>query len=198
MVCPLEGRPSDRKETPTIRLRLYKVGGGRNHREILRYKMLSRWPERHFSTVSEALLFNLFSHVPAHSTREVVVVFGALISSDAGDIHRTITSLVEDKVRVRVVGLAAQVAVCRELCRRTNAGDECRRPVSSSTYIPATYGVVLNEQHFRELLFEVTTPPATHANKSTGSTLITMGFPSRAVEDHPSLCAWYPARYQLD
>jgi transcription initiation factor TFIIH subunit 2 len=63
--------------------------------------------------------------VPAHSTREVVVVFGALISSDAGDIHRTIKSLVEDKVRVRVVGLAAQVAVCRELCRATNAGDEC-------------------------------------------------------------------------
>ena len=70
------------------------------------------------------------SHVPAHSTREVVVVFGALISSDAGDIHRTIQSLVEDKVRVRVVGLAAQVAVCRELCRATNAGDECiLRPI---------------------------------------------------------------------
>ena len=51
-------------------------------------------------------------------------MFGALISSDAGDIHRTIKSLVEDKVRVRVVGLAAQVAVCRELCRATNAGDE--------------------------------------------------------------------------
>jgi len=64
-------------------------------------------------------------HVPSHSTREVVVVFGALISSDAGDIHRTIKSLVEDRVRVRVVGLAAQVAVCRELCRATNAGDEC-------------------------------------------------------------------------
>jgi len=66
------------------------------------------------------------SHVPTHSTREVVVVFGALISSDAGDIHRTIKSLKEDKVRVRVVGLAAQVAVCRELCRETNAGDECK------------------------------------------------------------------------
>ena len=52
-------------------------------------------------------------------------MFGALISSDAGDIHRTIRSLKEDKVHVRVVGLAAQVAVCRELCRETNTGDEC-------------------------------------------------------------------------
>jgi transcription initiation factor TFIIH subunit 2 len=74
------------------------------------------------------------SHVPAHSTREVVVVFGALISSDAGDIHRTITSLIEDKVRVRVVGLAASLAVCRELCRRTNAGDECIHFFEASAY----------------------------------------------------------------
>ena len=128
-------------------------------------------------------------HVPSHSTREVVIVFAALISSDAGDIHRTIKSLVEDKVRVRVVGLAAQVAVCRELCHKTNAGDECMVTVILILTL-ATYGVVLNEQHFRDLLFEVTTPPATHATTSSGTSLIMMGFPSRMVENHPSLCAW--------
>lgn len=62
---------------------------------------------------------------------------------------------------------------------------------SGSPLIIATYGVVLNEQHFRDLLFEVTTPPATHATKSTGSALIMMGFPSRSQDNHPSLCAWY-------
>jgi transcription initiation factor TFIIH subunit 2 len=117
-------------------------------------------------------------------------VFGALISSDAGDIHRTIRSLIEDKVRVRIVGLAAQVAVCRELCRKTNAGDECNRHFPFGL-TPATYGVVLNEQHFRDLLFEATIPPATHGSRSLGSALIMMGFPSRFVENHPSLCAWY-------
>jgi transcription initiation factor TFIIH subunit 2 len=96
--------------------------------------------------------------------------------------------MVEDKVRVRVVGLAAQVAVCRELCRATNAGDECIFCLAVLTI--ATYGVVLNEQHFRDLLFEVTTPPATHASKSSGTALIMMGFPSRSVDNHPSLCAW--------
>jgi transcription initiation factor TFIIH subunit 2 len=96
--------------------------------------------------------------------------------------------MVEDKVRVRVVGLAAQVAVCRELCRATNAGDEC---ISFLTVLTiATYGVVLNEQHFRDLLFEVTTPPVTHASKMSGTALIMMGFPSRSVDNHPSLCAW--------
>lgn len=52
------------------------------------------------------------------------------------------------------------------------------------------YGVVLNEQHFRDLLFEATTPPATHSTEFSGSALIMMGFPSRTAEDHPSFCAW--------
>jgi len=151
--------------------------------------MLWKWQELLYCTFLYIVCVDV-SHVPAHSTREVVIVFGALISSDAGDIHRTIQSLVEDKVRVRVVGLAAQVAVCRELCRATNAGDECIFYLFMNVLMTATYGVVLNEQHFRDLLFEVTTPPATHASKAPTSALIMMGFPSRAHETHPSFCAW--------
>jgi hypothetical protein len=94
-------------------------------REIRLCRTLSRWLELRYSIPLWTIVL-ICSHVPTHSTREVVVVFGALISSDAGDIHRTIKSLKEDKVRVRVVGLAAQVAVCRELCRETNAGDESK------------------------------------------------------------------------
>ena len=66
-------------------------------------------------------------HAPSHGTREVVMVFGALLSSDPGDIHQTIKALVADKIRVGVVGLAAQVAICRELVMKTNNGDECER-----------------------------------------------------------------------
>lgn len=64
-------------------------------------------------------------HAPSHGTREVVVVLGALSSSDPGDIHQTINALVTDKIRVGVVGLAAQVAVCREVVVKTNDGDDC-------------------------------------------------------------------------
>jgi transcription initiation factor TFIIH subunit 2 len=69
--------------------------------------------------MSRAALF----HAPSHGTREVVIVYGALLSSDPGDIHRTIEALVADKIRVRVVGLAAQVAICAELVSKTNGGD---------------------------------------------------------------------------
>ncbi len=63
-------------------------------------------------------------HVPSHGTRETLIIFGSLLSADPGDIYKTIRSLVEDRVRVRMIGLAAQVAVCREICRATNDGND--------------------------------------------------------------------------
>ncbi|KAK2741426.1 hypothetical protein FQN55_008342 [Onygenales sp. PD_40] len=117
------------------------------------------------------------SHTPSHGTREVLIIFGALLSSDPGDIHQTIASLVKDKIRVGIVGLAAQVAICREICAKTNDGDD------------SVYGVALNEQHFRELVMDVTTPPVTHTQEQAASSLLMMGFPSRTVESFPSLCA---------
>lgn len=120
----------------------------------------------------------LLFHVPSHCTKEVLIIFGALLSSDPSDIHQTINNLVKDKVRVKVIGLAAQVAVCKELSQKTNFGDD------------KSYGVVLNETHFKELYTESTTPLAL-SSMSAGniSTLIEMGFPSRISEIDLSLCA---------
>ena len=119
---------------------------------------------------------NLF-HTPAHGTREIVLIYGAISSSDPGDIHETINSLVTDNIRVSVVGVASQVAICAELVKKTNNGDL------------SAYGVALNEPHFRELLIETTTPPITRTNKAAANSLLMMGFPSRVVEPSPSLCA---------
>jgi transcription initiation factor TFIIH subunit 2 len=116
-------------------------------------------------------------HAPSHGTREVLVVFGALLTSDPGDIHLTITSLVKDKIRVSVVGLAAQIAVCRELVTRTNNGSD------------TGYTIPLNESHYRDLLLSITTPPVTRSTTIASSTLLQMGFPSRIVENTASLCA---------
>ncbi|KAK4101479.1 TFIIH basal transcription factor complex, subunit SSL1 [Parathielavia hyrcaniae] len=136
-------------------------------------------------------------HTPSHGTREVLVIYGALLSSDPGDIYDTIANLLTDRIRVSVVGLAAQVAICAELCSRTNGGD------------PSSYAVALHEQHFRELLLAATIPPVTHSttttsssnpkepsnnnntNTSTQASLLMMGFPSRALapRDHVSFCA---------
>ncbi|CAK7204401.1 hypothetical protein SEUCBS139899_007157 [Sporothrix eucalyptigena] len=114
-------------------------------------------------------------HTPSHGTREVLVIFGALLSSDPGDIHDTIGALIADRIRVSIVGLAAQVAICSEICTRTNGGDD------------RSYAVALHDVHFRELFLAATTPPATQASstaaQSNPASLLMMGFPSRAIAD---------------
>ena len=123
-------------------------------------------------------------HAPSHTTREVVLVFGSLLSSDPGDIHATISALVTAKITVRVVGLAAQVAVCHTLVSKTNP-----------SLAPADlYNVALNEQHYRDLLMKATTPPPTASAKDAAeeaakSSLLMMGFPSRIVDQAPTLCS---------
>ncbi|KAI0882438.1 TFIIH basal transcription factor complex, subunit SSL1 [Annulohypoxylon maeteangense] len=108
-------------------------------------------------------------HTPSHGTREVVIIYGALMSSDPGDIHETITSLVHDRIRVSIVGLAAQVAICDELCTKTNGGDT------------SSYTIAIDEDHFRSLLLEVTTPPVTRTQEQSNASLLMMGFPSRTL-----------------
>ncbi|TGZ85214.1 TFIIH basal transcription factor complex, subunit SSL1 [Ascodesmis nigricans] len=108
-------------------------------------------------------------HTPQHGTREIVLIYGALWSADPGDIHQTISNLAKDRIRVTVVGLSAQVAVCRELVAKTNAGS-----IDS-------YRVALNEQHYRDILLAATAPPVTRSAKLATNGLLMMGFPSRTV-----------------
>ncbi|KKA29822.1 hypothetical protein TD95_000459 [Thielaviopsis punctulata] len=110
-------------------------------------------------------LFN----TPSHGTREVLVIYGALLSSDPGDIQDTITNLITDRIRVSIVGLAAQVAICAELCQRTNAGDLSQ------------YNIALDESHMRDLFLAATTPPVTRTAEQAAPSLLMMGFPSRTV-----------------
>lgn len=120
----------------------------------------------------------LLYHVPSHCTREVLIIFGALFSSDPGDIHETIKHLVKSKIRVGVIGLAAQVAVCRELSAKTNFGND------------SSYGIILNDAHFKDLLNESTTPLAVNKlSTNSSSTLVEMGFPSRISETTSTLCS---------
>lgn len=122
-------------------------------------------------------------HAPTHTTREVLILFGSLLSSDPGDIHATISALVSSHITVTIIGLAAQVAICLTLATRTN----------SSLPPSQTYNVALNEAHYRDLLMRATTPPTTpHStahDSGIKSSLLMMGFPSRIVDPSPTLCA---------
>lgn len=116
----------------------------------------------------------LQSHAPSHGTREVLIIYGALLSSDPGDIHETINNLITDRIRVSIVGLSAQVAICADLCSRTNAGDDSQ------------YNVVMDEVHYRELFLAATTPPVTRTAEQSTASLLMMGFPSRTLAPNGS------------
>lgn len=133
----------------------------------------------------------LLLHTSPHSTKEVLILFGTLFTSDPGDIFKTVNHLVEEKIRVRIIGLNAQVSICSKIVNRTNFGDGLN------------YGIVLNEQHFKELLTDCITPmPILKQNKKLDAqnqaqqpqqqkifNLIKMGFPTRITEEEPSFCS---------
>lgn len=153
--------------------------GGNPHSHIEKLQELRKQEASGVPSLQNALEMTrgILFHVPSHCTREILVIFGALISSDPGEIHKTINALVKQKIRARVIGLAAQVAVCKDLTSKTNFGD-----ISG-------YGVVLNESHFKDLLMECTTPLAVvKMAAGSHSILVRMGFPSKVSETEPTLC----------
>ncbi|KAK7053315.1 hypothetical protein VNI00_003941 [Paramarasmius palmivorus] len=124
---------------------------------------------------------NSMNHLPTHSSREIVVIFGSLTTVDPGNIHDTLDECIKNKIRISMVALAAEMKICRELCTKT--GGE--------------FGVALNEGHFKDLLFELVPPPAQRAIARAGAgsgtnasaNLMMMGFPTRLPDaSPPSLC----------
>ncbi|KAJ1567680.1 hypothetical protein HK405_005148 [Cladochytrium tenue] len=123
------------------------------------------------------------------STRDVLVLFGSLNTSDPGDIFATVQRLSEARVRVSVVGLSAEVRVCRTVCERTGG----------------TYNVVLSDAHLREVMSSHVPPPPEKvdgmqrllngnitngdAGRSALGSMLVMGFPAQAMYDPPPLCA---------
>lgn len=124
-------------------------------------------------------------HTPNHGTREVIVVFGSLLSLDPGDIHQTVKACVRDKIRVSIIGMGARLKICTEIVTRTNAGDE------------GEYTIATDQEMLKELLLATTTPPVIRETKQadaapppeSAAALMMMGFPSRVVEDQLTMCA---------
>nr|CAI5840279.1 unnamed protein product [Callosobruchus analis] len=103
--------------------------------------------------------------LPSHASREILVIMGSLTTCDPGDIHVTIENLKSEGVRCSVIGLAAEVHICRQLANQTGG----------------IYNVILDDAHFRDLLMQHVEPPP--AAVSLESSLIKMGFPHQIDRD---------------
>lgn len=97
--------------------------------------------------------------LPSHASREILVIMGSLTTCDPTDINVTIDTLKLDGVRCSVIGLAAEVHICRQLANKTGG----------------VYNVILDDSHFRDLLLQNVDPPP--AAGCLDASLIKMGFP---------------------
>lgn len=100
-------------------------------------------------------------NMPAYTSREVLVLFGSLTTCDPGDIKSTIKELKENQIRVSIIGLAAEVRICRQIAKET--GGE--------------YSVLLDDHHLKELILNLVQPPL--AGGTMESSLVKMGFPGK-------------------
>lgn len=121
------------------------------------------------------LAMQTLRHMPSHASREVLIIFGSLTTCDPGDIHETIKLLKDTHIRCSMIGLAAEVRICKKLCTDTSGG----------------YAIILDETHFKDLLNHQTTPPPAMMNNE--SSLVRMGFPHHQLggdmsSDKPSMC----------
>lgn len=110
--------------------------------------------------------------------REILCISSSLTSCDPGDVFTTLASLKRDRVRVCIIGLSASVSLCARIAKETMG----------------TYFVVLNQPHFRKLLWTAVEPPATSADDGvtrTAPASVFMGFPKTLVLSQAVLCAWF-------
>ncbi len=89
--------------------------------------------------------------------------------------------------------------ICRDMCTKTGGGSICFLiSLFSSLVHEGSFGVVLNEGHYKDLIFHSIPPPVQHSAgkgpnvtsaSNPSSDLLIMGFPTRLPElSPPSLC----------
>ncbi|GAA5952601.1 hypothetical protein JCM10213_005634 [Rhodosporidiobolus nylandii] len=126
------------------------------------------------------------AHLPPHGSREVIIILGSLTSCDPTNIHQTIAETEGERIRVNIIGLSADMKICRDICDATKG----------------VYRVARDDFAFRDLLFEFVSPPPTLApSKShvlggpstapptSSADLMQMGFPALVSSTYPGACS---------
>ncbi|KWU42712.1 Ssl1-domain-containing protein, partial [Rhodotorula sp. JG-1b] len=131
---------------------------------------------------------NGLSHLPPHGSREVIIILGSLTTCDPTNIHDTISQVEQQRrIRVNIIGLSADVKICRDICDHTRG----------------VYRVARDDLAFRDLLFEFVSPPPTitaassrshllggaSSSSSAAADLMQMGFPALLTTTYPGVCA---------
>lgn len=165
--------------------------------------MVLQWPKAEWRRSLKFSYLAIWSilhirHLPSTSSLEVLILFSAISTADPDgplSIHDTLNMLVQSRVRTNIISLAGEIKICRQICERTGG----------------KFGVAMDEEHYKELLWETIPPPAQtmaapvtvgvrNALASGGRSgsggrpppagdLMVMGFPVRLAAGGEALCA---------
>lgn len=102
--------------------------------------------------------------IPAHASREVVMILGSLTTCDPSDISETIQTLKRENIRCSVISLSAETRIMKHLTTETHG----------------IYSTILDETHYRDQLFQHIEP--LQATSTQECSLIKMGFPHGIVQ----------------
>lgn len=109
------------------------------------------------------LAMSSLMHMSTYASREILIIHSSLNTADPGNILDTLTELVKNMIRVSVIGLSAELHICKQICEKTMG----------------VYNIVLNESHYKDILFEhIPPPPIVHQNASKTAKMLEMGFPT--------------------
>ncbi|KAF6171133.1 hypothetical protein GIB67_012207 [Kingdonia uniflora] len=113
------------------------------------------------------LVYENLNDIPSYGHREALILYSALTTCDPVDIMETIQKCKKSKLRCSIIGLSAEMYICKHLCQETGG----------------TYSGIR-----RDLLLEHAPPPPAIAEFAV-SNLIKMGFPQRGAEGVISICS---------
>jgi len=116
------------------------------------------------------MALSALKHMPTHTSREIIIINGSLTTCDPGDINSTIHDMKKHGIRCSVIALGAEVRICKLMAKETGG----------------TFGVILDDTHFQDLLQAHVEPPPM-VGKSDAS-LIKMGFPQKSQSGEAAMC----------
>ncbi|KAM3290141.1 general transcription factor IIH subunit 2 isoform X1 [Capsicum chacoense] len=117
------------------------------------------------------LVRDLLNQIPSYGHLDVLILYSALSTCDLRDILETIQKCKASKLSCSVIGLFAELYICKHLCQETSG----------------IYFLALDEPHLKELVLELA-PPSPAIAEFAVANLIKMGFPQRVAQGVISIC----------
>lgn len=119
---------------------------------------------------------SMLLHTPGHGSREILLLFTGISSSDSGNIETIMQEFKQMNIKISCISLTGEIFVIKKLCEMTGGH----------------YHVTLNDDHLVETLNQFVIPQESSImDKGTLSYLVLMGFPQRIQDGsgERSLCS---------